>query len=107
MIGFGQRIDTEKMIELRDGHLIGTAVNESTTAQHIVIVQPLRSISLKVYILSRILNLAAGRAVLTEIIRLSGCHNVELGQSIMEAMFLTLSQIVLLGKDSTETLLGT
>ena len=107
MIGFGKCIDAEKMVKLRDSHLLGIAINKSTTTHHIMVVKPLRRISLKVHVLCSFLNLASSCAVLPEIIIIGGSHDVELSQSIMETVLLALSKGALLGEDTAETFLGT
>ena len=63
-----QSIDTKEMIELSDGHFFGCSVYESAATHHIMIVEPLRSICFKIDILSSLLYLSSGRAVLTKII---------------------------------------
>ena len=106
-IGLGHGIDAEQMVELRDSHFLGCPFDEAAAAHHIMIVKPLRGIGLQVDILGCILYLAAGSAVLTQIIIIGGSDDVELRDGIMQAVLLPRRKAALLGEDAPQTLLGT
>ena len=105
-MGTSQGIGADKVVELRDNDLLRRSFHKAATAQHIVVVEPLRRVRLQVDIPGSIVNLTTGGIILPKIEIIGGSHNVELRQCIMQSMPLALREVALLGENTVDALLG-
>ena len=87
-------IGAQQVVKLRLRHIGGISGNQSAASQHIVIINPLRSVALERHFCVYAVYFGTGSGILSQIIIIGGGYDVEFGERIMEALLLPGGQAV-------------
>ena len=81
-------------MKLRLRHIGGISGNQSAASQHIVIINPLRSVAFERHFCVYAVYFGTGSGILSQIIIIGGGYDVEFGERIVEVLLLLGCQAV-------------